>query len=396
LTPPPSAFDDLRGASRLAVDAVTGMTDLAENVHRTITRLAPPLGAPTTERTQGVTGFVYRRVRRTTRLVGRGIEATLSRLPARLSGTESSEARDGLRAVVNGIVGDHLAATDNPLAIPMALCHDGAPLSLDRDALAQRFGPASGRLLVLAHGLCMDERGWQRDGHDHGAALARDLSMTPLYLRYNSGRAIADNGQDFADLLENALDAWPVPVRELAFVGHSMGGLVMRSACHIGTARDHRWLPLLSRVVFLGSPHYGSPLERAGHAVDRALGIGPYTAPFARLGLIRSQGIQDLRHGRYLDVPAVDTPELPRALPEHIACFALAATRRPSPGLLNDTLGDLVGDGLVPVASALGRHADAEASLPIPDAHQRVVYGLNHFDLLSDRTVYAQLRRWLR
>ena len=33
------------------------------------------------------------------------------------------------------------------------------------------------------------------------------------------------------------VSVWPVRVREIDLIGHSMGGLVIRSACHYGTAR---------------------------------------------------------------------------------------------------------------------------------------------------------------
>jgi hypothetical protein len=238
----------------------------------------------------------------------------------------------------------------------------------------------------------MDDTGWRRDGHDHGVALARDLGVTPLYLRYNSGRSIARSGRDFAALLDALLRAWPVPVRELTILGHSMGGLVARSACHYGEAAGHAWLPDLKRLVFLGTPHHGAPLERAGHLVDRALGVSPYTAPFARLGLIRSAAVQDLRHGTILDEHerVRRSPRVP--LPDGVASFAVAATTQPEPG---GPLDALPGDGLVPVRSALARHPDGARTLTIPDAHRHVGYGLHHFDLLGSRAVYDRLRRWL-
>jgi len=76
----------------------------------------------------------------------------------------------------------------------------------------------------MVHGLCLNDRHWRRDEHDHGAALADDLGLTPLYLRYNTGLHIGDNGRDFAKMLETLLRNWPRPVEELVILGHSMGG----------------------------------------------------------------------------------------------------------------------------------------------------------------------------
>lgn len=392
VTPPHGrAFSDARGVSRLTVDAATGITDIVEDVHRAIAGVASPFSTPRPGRARGITGLVYRSVRRIIRTAGVGVDAVLTPLAPLLSRYEVPH-RDAALAVLNGVVGDHLAATGNPLAIPMHLRRDGQPLALDAAPLAPP--PVHGRLLILAHGLCMDDRGWQRDGHDHGAALARDLDYLPLYLRYNSGQAIGTNGRAFADALERLAAVWPVPVTDLVIVGHSMGGLVARSACHYAEQADHAWLRALRALVFLGTPHHGAPLERAGNGVDRVLGASRFTAPFARLGLIRSAGVQDLRYGAVLEdrAGANDTPAERVALPNDVPSFAIAATKQREP----DGAGwATVGDGLVPVYSALGQHRDEALALSIPPSHRQVFYGLGHFDLLSSRAVYDSILHWL-
>ncbi|MFL6292660.1 MAG: esterase/lipase family protein, partial [Thermoanaerobaculia bacterium] len=279
---------DLRGLNRLVIDATAGVTDVVEAMHHTIAR--PGVGAPSRGRTRGIPGLVYRSIRGITRLVGGGIDAALAPFTP-LGAGRSSRQREAVLAAVNGVLGDHLVATGNPLAIPMELRRDGRPLV-----------PTPGsRLLVLAHGLCMNDLQWNRKGHDHGAALARDLGFTPVYLHYNSGLHVSTNGRAFAGLLEDLVRQWPEPVEELVILAHSMGGLVARSACHYGSAAGHEWLGRLKKVVFLGTPHHGSALERGGNRVDSALGISRYTAPLGRLGKIRSAGITDLRHGNLLD-----------------------------------------------------------------------------------------------
>jgi hypothetical protein len=190
-----------------------------------------------------------------------------------------------------------------------------------------------------------------------------------------------------------------VPVTELSVLANSVGGLVTRSAGHYGAEAKHRWLASLHSIVFLGTPHHGAPLERGGNSLQTVLGISPYTAPLARLGWLRSAGITDLRYGNLRDedwkdrdrfAPAGD-PRQPVPLPKGVECYALAATLGQSSGDLNDRL---LGDGLVPVAGALGRHVDATKALPIPESHQWISYGTKHLDLLSDREVYARLRNW--
>jgi hypothetical protein len=393
-------LSDVRGASRLAIDATTGLTELVVAMHLTIARRPGVLGTPSPGRVRGIAGLVYRTIRGTTGLVGGGIDAVLARLMPLLDEASPSRRREAVLAALNGVLGDYLAASSNPLAIPMRLRRNGRPLQLDRQAPTAAIGQPSARVAVLAHGLCLNDLQWRRQGHDHGAALARDLGYTPVYLHYNSGLHVSVNGRAFAGLLEVLLEQWPVAVRELVIIGHSMGGLVSRSACHYGAVAGHNWPKRLRKLVFLGTPHHGAPLERGGHWVDVILGISPYTAPFARLGKIRSAGVTDLRHGNLLDEDWEGRDRFehsrdlrrPLPLPEGVRCYAIAATTGKRSGDLGDRL---LGDGLVPVASALGRHADPRRGLLFPEARQWIGYGMNHLDLLSRPEVYAQLGRWL-
>jgi pimeloyl-ACP methyl ester carboxylesterase len=393
------ASSDLRGASRLVIDAITGVTGIVESMHRNIAGLAPVVGASRKGRTKGITGLVYRSVRGVSQLVGFGLDATLAQLAPMLARRGVSPQREAILAALNGVLGDYLAASGNPLAIPMHLRKDGRPVALARPSLAAAYPNAGSRLVVLVHGLCMNDLEWRRKGHEHGAALARDSGCTPLYLHYNSGLHISENGEAFADLLEALVANWPVPVDELVIVGHSMGGLVARSACAAAKHAGHAWPRRLAKLVFLGTPHHGAPLERAGNWVDILVGISPYTAPFARLGKVRSAGVRDLRYGNVVaadweDVHA-DHHRDPRRrvpLPRGVRSFALAATTQVAPGRAGARLR---GDGLVPVRSALGQHDDPALALRIPASRQRICHGLGHLDLLCSPEVYEQVRDWL-
>jgi pimeloyl-ACP methyl ester carboxylesterase len=377
---------DLRGLNRLAIEATAGVTEVVEAMHHNIGRASG--SGLTRGRTRGITGLVYRSIRGITRLVGGGIDATLAPL-ASLGEGRSSTGREAVLAALNGVLGDHLVATGNPLAISMGLRQEGRPLV-----------PTSGRrLLVLVHGLCMNDLQWNRRGHDHGAALARDLGFTPVYLHYNSGLHVSTNGRAFADLIENLVQQWPVPVEEMIILGHSMGGLVTRSACHYGRDAGHDWLRRLTKIVFLGTPHHGSVLERGGIKVDSILGSSRFTAPLGRPGKIRSAGITDLGHGNLLDedwqghdrFEASEDPRRPVPLPDGVQCYAMAAAAREA-GTLRSRL---IGDGLVSVNSALGRHEEPGRTLPIPESRQWIAPGMKHFDLLSRPEAYERIREWL-
>ena len=370
-------LSDLRGLARMATDATLGVTDLVEAVHRDLAR---PRGMPR----RGIAGLVSGGVRGVTRLVGGGVDALLAPLASRPGGRSSSRRREALLAALNGVLGDHLEAGGNPLAIPMSL----------KAALPE----AGGRVVVLAHGLCMNDRQWLHDGVDHGAMLHQERAYTPVYLHYNSGRHISVNGREFARRLQELVDTWPVPVAQLVIVGHSMGGLVARSACVAAEEEGLAWLPLLSKMVFLGSPHHGAPLEKGGNWINFITDLSAYSAPFSRLAKIRSAGITDLRHGSVLDADwrgrdrfaHAGAPAAMPALPAHVRCYALAGTFGSTQGSLADRV---AGDGLVPLASALGQHADPARTLRF--AGHAVLTETSHMALLSSPAVRERLLAWL-
>lgn len=392
--------DDLRGINRLTTDAIVGVTDLVEAVHANVLDLPGVLGKSSPRQTRGIPGFVYRSVRGAARLVGGGVDVALARVTPLLGKVGAPPQREALLAALNGVLGDHLAASGNPLAIESRLRVDGQALSLTRRGLAAAFPDANGKLLIMVHGLCMNDRQWRHGGHDHGAALAGELALTRLDFHYNTGLRIADNGRDFADALEKLVSAWPVPVESIAIVGHSMGGLVARSACHAATGRKQKWLSRLDKLVFLGTPHHGAPLERAGSWVDMLIELSPYSAPFSRLGKLRSAGIQDLRHGnvriedgRDRDGDGRADGRTPLPLPDGVRCYAVATTA----GAARSKNGheDMRTDGLVGIASAWGQHPDRAFDLGIPTSRRWIGHGINHLQLLSDGSVYRQLLRWL-
>jgi hypothetical protein len=374
---------------RLARDATSGLTDLVEALHAQIAHPLAPRGA----RLSGISGLVYRSIRGVSALAGGGAQALLAALPAlapRLARATASGEREAVVAALNGVLGDYLAASGNPLAIPMALRSRGRALRLQPASLAASLPHAGPRLLVLVHGLCMNDLQWRHAGHDHGAALARELGVTPVYLHYNSGLPISLNGQLFSEQMELLLRHWPVPLQELGILAHSMGGLVARSAWRQGADADRAWVQRLDRLVFLGTPHHGAPLERGGHGIEQLLELSRYSAPFARLARLRSAGITDLRHGNLLASDWAgrgrfesgrDTRSIV-PLPASVACYTIAGHN------------GALGDGLVRVRSALGEHDDPRRTLAFAARRRWVAEGVGHLQLLGDAGVYDQLRRW--
>ncbi len=398
-------FSDIRGIAQLATQATTGVTQVVEGVHRSVLRTVGLPGAAGPGPTSGVTGFVYKSIHGVTRFVGTGTDLALASLQPLFRSADNSEPgspeREAILAALNGMAGDRMVEGDNPLVIPMSLRYRGQALNWDA---APDMAAATGKVLVLIHGLCVSDASWSRKyqgrGVNYGEVLGRSLGYTPVYLRYNSGLHISTNARELSDQLERLVTHWPVAVTELSVVAHSMGGLLARSAYHYGAEASRSWTKRTKRMVFLGTPHHGAPLEQAGGWADTILGSTPYSAPFRRLGRLRSAGITDLRFGNVLDedwqghdrfVRRADSRR-PLTLPAGVRCFAVAATAAARRGTLADRL---IGDGLVPLDSALGAHKDSRRSLKFSRDAQHVVYRKHHMDLLSNPAVSSKLVRWL-
>ncbi len=296
---------------------------------------------------------------------------------------------------LNGAIGDYLRRTGNGLATPMAFVVPAHPAASSTEA-----PPTPGRLVVLVHGLMSTEIVWRMpDGHDYGSLLARDLGLTPLYVRYNSGLHVSENGEALDALLEQLVLAHPAPVEELILVCHSMGGLVARSAAHAASSRERRWLPLVRRAFYLGTPHLGAPLERFGNVVAWALANipNPYTQLVASLVNLRSSGVKDLRYGslRREDWEGADADALlqnrrhPVPLLPHIRHHLVAATLVDDPHFAL-----LFGDALVTVDSAMGQARAHHRSAIFPQEHVRVLPSLDHLSLAHHPEVYAAVRGW--
>jgi len=391
---------EIREAGRLAGEAIGGVALFAMGMHEGIAARVfgalGPLGLPARFVHDRAVGAVYPAVRRT---LAAGPRAGAERL-ALSAPPDAPSAASSLRgslaiAALNGAIGDALQAGGSDLALEMTLRRDGAEL-----------GPVSaedvsGRLAVFVHGLCETDDAWRLFAPDrvsYGDLLADELGYTPLYVRYNSGLHISDNGRRLSALLDQAVASWPVPVEEIALFGHSMGGLVSRSACQQGHEAGAAWIEPLKHVFCLGSPHLGAPLEKAANLAGWALGRLPETRPFAKLVNGRSVGIKDLRFGscaeadwcdcdpdEFLRDRCQDVPFL-----ETATYYFVGATLSRSE---NGMLGRLVGDLLVRYPSASGNGRRRRIPFELDNGFH--LPGATHFHLLGHPSVYEQLRSWL-
>jgi hypothetical protein len=166
-----ASASDMRGLNRLTIDAIAGVIDLVDAMHYNIASVPGIARKSKSGRTTGITGLVYRSISGTVGLVGHALDRLLAKLDPLLGVRSSWPGRETAVAALNGVLGDCLAASKNPLAIAMGLRWEGHPLPMDAQALAAAIPKAGGKLVVLVHGLCMNDLQWSRQGHDHGAAL---------------------------------------------------------------------------------------------------------------------------------------------------------------------------------------------------------------------------------
>jgi hypothetical protein len=404
LSMPPES-SELGALTELAAEGLSGAVTRVQELHEAVARrsFGPTGAAAGVPRAahDAVAGAVYAGLRG----AGALLLGSLARTAHAAGGAQLSDHPRGRLAqgALNGVWGDRLERTGNALSIPMAVRVGGRDVPADRDALAAAFPQATARPVVFVHGLCESDAAWGLRAAERGGTYATrvlpELGATAVVLRYNSGLHISDNGRRLAALLEALVDAWPVAIADLTLVGHSMGGLIVRSAGHAAQERSDRWPSLVRTTVSLGTPHLGAPMEQAAGFLTWALGSVPEGRPIAAVLAARSAGIKDLRHGSLVDAEweTLDPDALrgfARAdvpLLEHARHHVVAATLTERP---DHPVGRLLGDLLVLSPSAHGLEGRRRV-IAFEAEDCRHVGGHDHFALLNSPAIDPLLREWL-
>jgi pimeloyl-ACP methyl ester carboxylesterase len=397
--------EEIVAVGSLAGDAAGGLATRIHDMHHGIAERVfesiGPAGEPVRLVHDGISKGVYAAVSAgTNALVRAGAVALSVATPPDAPSVADSRAGRLVVGALNGAFGDLLERRRNALKVRMTFRHGDRDLTLTRDGLSAALPQAKPRVAIFFHGLCESDAAWKlRDSRyvPYGFRLETELGYTSLYLNYNSGRHISENGRELAAQLGKLLEAWPVEVQELALIGHSMGGLVARSACHYGAGSE--WTAKVRHVFTLGAPHLGAPLEQLTHRATVRLARLPETRGVAHALNLRSSGIKDLRYGYLIDedwfgqdpdeylrragaeIPFLDTAN------HYFVCATLARSH-------DARSARIIGDLLVLHASAWG-HARGQR-LRFPVDHYRHVGGATHFDLLNHPAIYDQLSAWLQ
>ncbi len=399
---------DIEALGDVTAEGLTVINTLVRGTHRGIARRVFTSIGPAARPAEVIHDAIADAVYGALDSAGRRLPPALSRRAATSLGFDDDPALDerpGVAEVIaalDGIYGDELAERGSPLAPSMAIRVGGHPVPLTADGIAAAYPRPTDALAVFVHGLCQTEASWRRsprtlgaDDRSYGERLREDLGFTPIDIRYNTGLHISTTGHNLDRTLTRLLEVWPVPVRRIAVVGHSMGGLVVRSACHYGHEENRRWTRTTRQVVCLGSPHLGADLEKGVNVLTWAMTKLGETRSLADLLNLRSDGIKDLRFGALLDDDwdqadpdeflrdrCSEVPFLPGANYHFVATSAAPAA-----------VGAVLGDHLVRPSSASGR--GRRRQLPFADEAGLTLTGLHHFDLLNHPEIYAKLRTWL-
>lgn len=349
--------------------------------HRWFSQIGP-IAKPAQLAHDATASLVYGSIRFAATSVGAVLDATV---------TLEQRTTETIQAWATGLWGDQLGHHEGRLGLTMGLRdRDGAPVTPGSD-----LPSATSHLVVLVHGLMATERCWSGDGSNPGIlhALADHDALTPVTVRYNSGLRIPDNGAQLSVLIEQLVASWPVKVESIALVGHSMGGLVIRSACESAPESGHSWIGNLKQVVTLSSPHRGAPLEKIVNATSWALSLTSETRPLADLLNRRSSGIKDLRFGAIgeddwgeigsdaLLHDAISEHPLPAGISHHFVAGVVTSNPR-------HPIGILMGDLMVRTGSSTGRGRLDPTTVV-------VLGGMRHVDMLHQPSVVDQVMVWL-
>lgn len=397
---PPNQADVIEGLAQLVTTNLLGAHEAVQLIHREV--LLKTLGFTQDQSNRILARPAVQRLFRHgykfAQSYGQHILApALRHLNFRFPNLQSKPLSPALHyfvGAINGVLGNYLFREQNPLAVPMVFY----------DHYGQRqSGDLAGRVVILTHGLCMNHLTWSKASHGGigEKLLAQRDNNVMLYLNYNTGRRISANGKTFAWLLEDLVQRNP-RITSIDLIGHSMGGLVSRSALFYGKQEVHHWINKVGNLVCIGSPHQGAALERLGFMLQDNLGRYPILDRIGRLTQIRSDGIMDLRHGsvrdddwEYLDGRSGirDDIRRPAPLPSRINTFLVAGSIELKPKQSKAI--EIIGDYLVGVRSALGEHSDPKYQLKVPESHKAIFYGLNHMEIQYHTSVAEQVARWL-
>ncbi|RME90305.1 MAG: alpha/beta hydrolase [Candidatus Hydrogenedentota bacterium] len=302
------------------------------------------------------------------------------------------QSEDRLLAAVNGLAGDSLAQYAPSYAIQMAFYDDGKPISIEQAAKK-----SNQKIVIFVHGHSDIEKSWFSSKQESiPELLHQELSFSPLFIRYNTGLHISTNGKQLAKLIDKLYQEKKKsnnPVSEIVLIGHSMGGLVIRSAAYY--AQGYEWRTYLKALIMIGAPLEGAYMEKISAFAETVLKklFNPATMVIHELIKRRSAGLRDMKYGYLRDedwqsekaysaphkhfIPSLDNTK------EYVVAASLSKKEK-------SWIHTFVGDGMVTLKSA-----KADNTLALPEEHVFVLKGVNHYALMRHKKVADKIKEWL-
>jgi hypothetical protein len=308
--------------------------------------------------------------------------------------------------IINGLHGDSMDEKGHQALVKMSFRYKSRDIEISQIKDYINLSENKGKLIILIHGLMNDDNIWHSNPEDliqrMGSFLEKQNKANILYLRYNTGRHISQNGQDFSLLIQNLLDFYRKDITEIVIMAHSMGGLVTRSACYYAGKLDHNWISILKKVFLIGVPNEGSYVARIAHMTQYFMRkIDPTdNDKVAKFFEIRSNGIKDLSFGFLIDEDWQNTDyenkkvvKATKILPlKNVEYFLIA-------GIVSDEkskkkIFNFFGDGLVEKKSALS-NLFKENEMQSGLVNFKLFENENHLALLESKEVHEYVTNCL-
>ncbi|NRB37937.1 MAG: alpha/beta hydrolase [Pseudomonadales bacterium] len=328
--------------------------------------------------------------------------------------TQTSLKRSHLElgiSALNGLVGDNLREKDSALSVTMGFYHKNRRIALTSKQFKNLQPAATTKIAILVHGLSSHEQMWSfpseanndmglDDGLDisYGSLLANDFGYTPLYVRFNSGLHISENGRYLSSLIEGLMEVYPLEIEDIVLIGHSLGGLVIRSAGYYAENFNTQWHKKVGKAFYIGTPHLGTPWEEATDGLYQWLDKKAHPVAKMISGIYsgRSSAIQDLRYARLIDEDWQNNVTKSTAIPwlKDTDHHFIVGTLLNNP---SHPVSSLIGDLLVPTNSA-NAQSPMRADMPIPpdlEKNSTIIPGINHLRLAFSPEVYACIKKWM-
>ncbi len=315
---------------------------------------------------------------------------------------KGDEHKHYIESALNGVMGDKLEDRKSKRAIQPNFRVKNKDVSAEDLKIEESLQKSDGKVILFIHGLMADEVLWEeptRGKKGYGPRLAEEKNYCVLYVRYNTGRHISENGRSISRLINTLASTYPNVIKSITIIAHSMGGLVIRSSCHYAGIEGHTWTKKIDRIFLIGVPNDGAFLEKLGHLTTSILrNIWNFqTKLIAKIADERSNGIKDLRWGFLVDedwqnpnandLVGVKRTEIPPL--EGVKYFIIVGTLMENE---NNVISQYFGDGLVGKKSATGESSSILNSQEEAFLEYRVFPKINHISILTDDTIYEFIR----